>query len=210
MFGKKKTDENLKAFEARMASLRPRADRLDARWQSLVEKETALMGEKSLPSPIGRGAGGEGCELIGGHQFMCIRCGIAAPSPSAIRNWAWPGALAAMTGVAAILLVMLVVAERHPIASPSAAQQQAETFLSEQVQMSDHGLATSDWARTPLSSGGGEASYLELRNQVLRSGVESWKQPVSAAVTTAREAEAPLGYREQLNRLLQQQDLRGS
>ena len=61
MSGAKNENENedLKAFEAALGSLRPRTDRLDGRWRSLLAKEASLTA--ALPSPVGRGAGGEGC-----------------------------------------------------------------------------------------------------------------------------------------------------
>ena len=54
-----------------------------------------------------------------------------------------------------------------------------------------------------------EAPYLGLRDQVLRYGVDSWKLPVST-VAAASIMEHPLSYREQLNRLLNQENPHGS
>ncbi len=59
-------NEDLKAFEAALGALRPRSDRLDRRWRSLLAQEASLTEEQHLPSPdqpsVGarRGAGGEG------------------------------------------------------------------------------------------------------------------------------------------------------
>lgn len=202
MSGKEEQDENLKAFEAALAALQPRADRLDGRWRELLAKEASLPAYEAGTRPP--------CASPAGHQFVCIQCGIAAPVPSVVRHWVWPTALAGMTTIAAILLIMLVVAKEPPIASPFVAQQPANRSVSEKVQIADFRRAMSDSTRSPLASGVGEAAYLRLRGQILRDGVESWKSPVSEVVTAARASEVPLSQREQLQRLLKQQDFRGS
>jgi hypothetical protein len=214
-------------FEAALRSLQPRTDRLDARWRWLLGQEASLLnsplslreraGASERPLSLWERAGVRAfgpdkpppCTSPAGHEFLCLRCGSAAPTPSAVRRWAWPTALAGMTGVAAVLLVMLVVAHGRPAASPAVAGQPASRPSSQPTEMPDYQLATDDCTRWPLASGG-DASYLKLRNQVLRYGVESWRQPASALVTTARATDAPLGHREQLRVLLEQQGLNGS
>jgi len=84
MFGEEKQSEDLKAFEAELASLRPRADGLDPRWRFLLAQEAML--NHDLP-------GGEALEA---GQFLCSRCG-AASSGHDKRRWAWPAAFSAMT-----------------------------------------------------------------------------------------------------------------
>jgi hypothetical protein len=208
MSDKEKQDENLKPFEAALAALRPRTDRLDGQWRELLAKEAALTAELStLPSGEGQG---KDCDVLGGHQFVCVRCGSAAPASSVMRHWAWPTAMAGMTTVAAILLILLVVPHNPPAATPVVVQKPASPSSSEKVQMADFRLATSGRTRSPLASGVGDAPYLRLREQILRDGVESWKPSVSEVVTAVRATEAPLSYKEQLQRLLEQQGLRGS
>jgi hypothetical protein len=207
MSNKKDESEDLKAFEAALRALRPRTNRLDGRWRSqLVEMLPSPVGSEaaaSLPSPVGRGVGGEGCEFSGGHQFVCIHCGSDAPVACGIRHWAWPAAFSTVTAVAAILLVMLVTRLEPQMAVPSSEKPKQGPVL-------EYGLAEANASRGPLVSGADEMPYLKLRDQVLRDGVESWKFPVSPVVTAAGTTEGPLSYREQLDRLLKQQGLRGS
>jgi len=127
-------DEALKAFAEALASLRPRSDRLDRRWRSLLAKEAALTeslrneGEgapvDSLPAcsePESVSPTLPNCDNPAGHLFVCACCGtvvsagIAATTNNRAstvrgkRRWAWPAAFAAMTAVAAVLLVTLLV-----------------------------------------------------------------------------------------------------
>jgi hypothetical protein len=136
-------------------------------------------------------------------------------------RWAWPAALSTMTAVAAVLLAMLVTRSERPMAvqvskqgvaphASSIVQQQASPTSLKKERVSENRLGMGSVPRAPQGSGTDETSYLTLRDQVLRDGVESWKVPVSAVVTTARTTEVPLSYREQLDRLLKQQGLRGS
>ncbi len=242
--------QDLKAFQAALGSLRPRADGLDSRWRDVLAKEAALSAaiasqpvEKPQPTgplslwervkPIGplsfwervrvrafRVNGLPPCTNPSGHRFLCIHCGNDAAPDGGPGRWAWPAALSTMTAVAAILFVMLatrsqpqVAVQRGErgtaIAASSGVPRQANPAAPER-------RATGDWLATgsePRPSEGpdiDQTSYLTLRDQALRGGVESWEVPVSAVVTTARTTDAPLSYREQLNRLLEQQGLRGS
>jgi hypothetical protein len=129
-----------------------------------------------------------------------------------------------MTAAAAILLAMLVTRWQLPITGPAGkqgtvtpapllAQYQASPAAAENGRGPEYRSATEDSPRPAYGPGGEATSYLALRDQVLRDGVESWKFPVSPAVATVRTkdaAEGPQSYREQLNRLLEQQGLRGS
>ncbi len=104
-------NEDLKAFERAMAALRPRADRLDPAWRSLLAKEVSLTAglRDRTADPLGKTAR---CDHTAGHRFICLHCGGEAPRAGRVARWAWPGALAAMTSVAAVLLAMLL-AGRH-------------------------------------------------------------------------------------------------
>jgi hypothetical protein len=206
------TDPEIKAFEAALASLRPRADRLDERRREvLAEMDLPSPDQPSvgarrgagnaiLPSPFGRGAGGEGCVDPSGHQFLCIHCGIAFQK----RRWAWPAAFSAMSAIAAVLLVMLTVRSSTPIA------ERTDKPRSEYAPTSDDRLAEDNAMPILRVHPSDEMPYLALRNQILRDGVDSWKQPVSTVATAVGPPETPLSYREQLNRLLQQEGYRGS
>jgi hypothetical protein len=202
-------DENLNAFEASLRSLRPRADRLDPRWRSLLAEEASLM------SPLSPGEGkGECCKRSGGHRFVCIRCGREAPTNRGVRRWTWPAAFSTMTAVAAVLLTMLVIRTEPRIAERGGEQGVAMPGLpsgnrTENGRPDESWLAGANLSRRPLVLGTDEMSYLTLRDQVLRDGIESWKSPAPAVVVT-RTTESPLSYRQQLDLLLKQQGLHGS
>ncbi len=211
-----KQNRAMSAFESALAALRPRSN--------------------LLPSPFGKGAGGEGmpvasdadqtaltlalsqrerkkgqpCSNPGGHQFVCLYCGADAPGSRAGHRWVWPASFA-VVGSTAVLLVILVTSWKTPTADHGADTAAAGSRVATQPQ--------NDFARTEqlsplpqrLFAGGSDATcYLNLRDQVLRYGVESWKSPVAAMASLQGKAERPLSYREQLESLLQQQDMRGS
>jgi hypothetical protein len=214
MFGEENKEQDLKAFEAALRSLRPRTDRLDSQWRNVLAKEATVASE------LGAGSTSS-CTNPSGHLFLCIYCGSDAVRPRGAGRWAWPAALSTVTAVAAILLAMLVTRSEPQIAlrggqqgaatlSPSVVQQPAHPAAVDNGRVPEDQLAMGSVGRRPQNFGTEEMSYLALRDQVLRDGVESWKFPVSAVVTTARTTEGPLSYREQLERLLKQQGLRGS
>ncbi len=105
--------------------------------------------------------------------------------------------------VAAVLLIMLI-AQRKPPASDHRTETAAVGVASKpQSTVAE----VEQYRSVPFSE---ETRYLNLRDQVLRYGVESWKSPVAAVALPAGKTETPLTYREQLDSLLQQQDMRGS
>lgn len=103
--------EDLKAFERAMAALRPRADRLDPAWRSMLAKEVSLTAGLADRPSRRRGRAAR-CDHPAGHRYVCLHCGGDAPQPGGVGRWAWPGALAATTSVAAVLLAMLLIG-RH-------------------------------------------------------------------------------------------------
>ncbi len=137
MSGKESEDQDLKAFEAALGSLRPRTDRLDPSFRAeLVEEATGPhpqplsqreRGETSGPlslwervastSPLSlwervrvRASGTHGkspCTNPSGHCFLCIHCGSEAAMRGRGRS-AWPAALVATASLSAVLLVLLL------------------------------------------------------------------------------------------------------
>jgi hypothetical protein len=194
MFGKEKQSEEMKAFEAELASLRPRADGLDPRWRFLLAQEAALN------------------ENLAASQFICSRCGGVSSSGRDKRHWAWPAAFSAMTAVAAVLLVSLIVRVEPRTAAPAGAEgvSLSVNSFAKTKDDADFSLPMRNLPRRPLLASSDETAYLTLRDQVLRFGVESWKSPVSTIAATTNGAEPVLSYREQLDRLLKQESLHGS
>ncbi len=217
MFGEKNENENedLKAFEAALGSLRPRTGRLDPSLRAELAKHASVLGPLSGHQPeVGRErvrarAFGLGrtpsCTNPSGHRFLCIHCGSDAAPVRGPGRWIWPAALSTMTATAAVLLAMFVTRSQLPITRPadlegaatpaaSVAQQQPSPVFFEDGRSSDYRLVTGSSPRPPNNPGTDEMSYLSLRDQVLRDGVESWKFSVSPVATTARTkdaAEAP-------------------
>ena len=109
-------NEDLKAFERAMASLHPRADRLDPAWRSLLAEEISLTAARLADSGAGAQRTMARCEHPGGHRFVCLHCGGDARALGRVRRWAWPASLATMTSVAAVLLAMLLAGRHGPTA----------------------------------------------------------------------------------------------
>lgn len=198
MSNQENQNEDLSALEAALSELRPRADRLDPRWPSRLAEEFANpRGTHVLLKHSPRD-----CDNPAGHEFLCIHCGSAAEVVGRTRRWAWPAAFSTMSAVAALLLVMLATRSSPQVAA--VVEEQAKPVSVEKEQVPGDWLAVRNSPRPMPFPGANESSYLKLRNQVVRYGVESWKSPVSSVATEVRAAEAPLNYREQLDRLLKE------
>ena len=167
MFGEENDEQNLKAFEAALRSLRPRADRLDP----ALRAELAAQAKGPHPLPLSQRERGEtpgplspservgttgplslwervrvralgaaktsSCTNPSGHLFLCIYCGSDAVQVRGAGRWAWPAALSTVTAVAAILLAMLVTRSEPPIALRGG-QQGAATRSPSVVQQPAH------------------------------------------------------------------------
>jgi hypothetical protein len=201
MFGEEKQSEDLKAFEAELAALRPRAEGLDPRWRFLLAQEAALNQNLSADEALAAG------------RSICSRCGAVISGRRDKRRWAWPAAFSAMTTVAAVLLAALMVRVEPRSAAPTAEGNVSPTaatpFAKERVDPSSL-LAAKDLPRRETRSGADETAYLNVRDRVLRLGVESWKSPPSPAAATTDFPERVLGSRDQMNRLLSLESLFGS
>lgn len=200
----------LKSLEAELASLNPRADRLDR------DRLIFLAGQQSVVAGAGRT----------GTVPISLRDNRDSPRV----RWAWPAAFAAMTAVAAALLVMVfrfepqvevrvvkVPVERTGngklVPGPEAPRPPSEGPrlgpLPEGPEPSPRPAAGSgllalvglDWEQLyDRDRFGSETSYPGLRDRVLREGVDSWPGP--SPVADVKPASAPLPYRKLLNRVL--------
>jgi hypothetical protein len=223
-------NEDLKAFEAALSSLRPRTDRLDCRWRSLLAKEATLTAETEIPIPAGSGKGGEDALTLAlsqkerrqvrccidptGHRFVCVRCGTEAIALSGFRRCRLPVALAAATSAAVVLLVMFVT-HRVPSSAPSGSSGSSSSVAAGQTHSftSTEGVSLSELAEDNVGQsrfGGGEGtmSYACLRAQVFRHGVEWLDHRPSRAAIPMTSPDEPLSNREFLGRVLEEQ--RGS
>jgi len=204
MGGKKNQSEDMNAFEAAMASLHPKADQLDRRWSEHLADEAGRL-----------------CVNPAGHQYACVHCGAAVPRVRGGRRWTWPAVAATMTAAAAVLLMMLVVRPGPHIASneggpgiampsTSVVEKQANPALLESERMADSRMGIGYWPLSSIMPGSEKTSYLNLREQTLRYGVESWESPVLASAASTNTVESPLNSRQLLDSMLKQQGLSGS
>jgi hypothetical protein len=84
-------------IEELLARLKPKGVEAELRPRVLAAVASEL-------APRGKTAA---CNHPAGHQFVCVHCGGELQRASRARRWAWQGSLAAMTSIAATLLVVL-------------------------------------------------------------------------------------------------------
>lgn len=212
MFDHEETDQDLKAFEARLAALRPRADGLDPARRARLEKEAAARRLCFSITPVDQQPGSSenpskavvmlkhnlrACTDPAGHRFVCVHCGSEARI-STHRRWPWPTALAAVSGVAAVLLVMLVF-QREPsdanVGSSGSADNLARPADSVVFEVGPP---------TPRASAD-TASYLCLREAVLRHGVAWLDRHRSTSALPLSATDKLLTNRELLDRLIEEE-----
>ncbi len=193
---------DLSELEAALAALVPRADRLNR------DRLMFLAGQASAQPKI---------------DWPPVQA-----QPNVLRpwaNWAWPAAFAAMTGVAASLLLALAIrpgpqiVERmvERIATPPALPQEpavaaAQDHVEPDVRIDSPATAVAvpDWLvwglfLQPAVSTKHEPSYRELRDQALLHGLEPWKPWASTSAVAGRAHEERILSRQDLNRWLEQE-----
>jgi hypothetical protein len=200
MFGEEELSEELKAFEAELASLRPRADGLDPRWRFLLAQEARL--NENVPAG----------EALAAGPFLCSRCGSALSGRRGKRRWAWPAAFSAMTTVAAALLLALLARIEPQAVTPGSGENALPVAapLAEDRADLHSPFVMRDSPQRPILFGSDETGYLTLRDQVLRFGVDSWRSPASPAAATTDFTQPVLNSRGQLDRRLRLDALFGS
>jgi hypothetical protein len=190
------TPPALKAFEAALASLIPRADRLDRdRLMFLAGQESRVIGrvEQAHRSPANRPVTADG------------GASLRLTHPAKKPRWAWPVAFTAMTAVAAVLAVLLairptvpadgsnreslVASDGKPLRDAQAQERPLprhwEPEPDDRVQPFSPLFAfiQSLWNTGDAGSGADAASpvhqplastYPRLRNDLMHPGIESW------------------------------------
>jgi hypothetical protein len=152
------------------------------------------------------------CTDPAGHRFLCIHCGSEATRPGVVR-WLAPAAFSALSAAVAVAVTMIVVRPGPQTPAPALVAQRSRPAAVPSSRGPENGWVTESPRRPADDSGSEKASYLSLRDQVLRQGVESWPLPASSVVLTEKAkhtAETPITHQEQLSRLLDEQGLRGS
>ncbi len=189
-------------LEAALGALVPRTERLNRDRIMFLAGQASVQSKNSQPA---------------------IPPGTTGPQHRA--GWAWPAAFTTMTGVAASLLMALVirpapqVTERiveRIVTAPAAPQEPAAAIAKRFVEPEAAAPSPAEVATSPdrlvwepfpqpAVSAEQELSYPELRRQVLRHGLESWKPRAAESAVSGRADEGPVSYREQLDRWLEQQ-----
>ena len=145
-------------------------------------------------------------------------------------GWAWPAAFATMTAIAAALLVALAIRPAPQVVerivekvamAPAVPQVPAAAIAEDPVEPDTRinspamAAALPGWLAwgifpQPAVNTKQEPSYMELRNQVLSHGLNSWEPRASASAAAGRAEEEPVSSREQLKRWLEQEDVEGT
>ena len=147
-------------------------------------------------------------------------------------RWAWPGACAGMTAVAATLLVALLLRPEPPVVEririvevPVESRDSALERPARDVGPDADSPATPrrpDFQPRPawrtLASGhadspsradwnrfGSRAEYLEMFERMLARGVDPWRQPLGVSSRGEEQADTPVPYRQWLKTMLDDQ-----
>jgi hypothetical protein len=181
-----KKQDDVKSFEAALAGLMPRADRLDR------DRLMFLAGQQSiLPSTFGRGTqrvpGGEGGK----------------------RKWAWPSAFATMSAVATVLLAMVVYKPAPQVVDRAVKQIASEStsnFAAQSYENTDelNPILLSKAENGKFNSADSPNSYSVILNQIITKGVDSWKPNISKSYNAKQTISPPLTNRELMDQLLNQ------
>jgi len=206
--------DDLKEIEAALASLVPRGDRLSRDRLMFLAGQASVAGRTDAMATPGTDR-----RLVAPctsrRNMPTTSVGVA---PARGARWAWPSAFAAMSAVAASLLVALLVRPEtgsgNRIADASApGQPPAERAAvpdrtpASSLQPPDSGLRTPDSVLsthpegTALRFPPSRDSYHELLARVLDRGLDAWKPPAGSGVTVT--AAAPATYRELLETFLE-------
>jgi hypothetical protein len=214
MSGEEERRDELTAFEDALASLRPSGDHLDPRWREFLAKQASLTAAiasgqcSELLEALSQGYGAADGALV------CAFCGRSGPTPKGVRRWRWPAAFAAMTTVAATLLVMLAIRPGAQVAggpegavSPKAVREKSEVPAKPSPEVtptrSELAARTAAPRHDPrLSRRAPAAAYPQLRDRIMEQGFNAWETPSGGSDEDWQMAGASLSSRELLDRLL--------
>jgi hypothetical protein len=198
MSAEEKQDE-LKSFEAALAALLPRTDRLDR------ERLMFLAGQQSISASHGH-----------------ITAGQFSSGTQGKRTWAWPAAFSVMSAVAATLFMMLLLRPGPGLQTTEGVAKQAASDAS----LTGYALESTDAGKYADQSYGNRSilslaalsgidirklnendstySYTQLLNQIIDKGVDSWEPRATGPYTKKAITTRPLTSRELMNQLLDQ------
>jgi hypothetical protein len=204
MSAEKKPDE-LKAFEAALAGLVPRTDRLDRDRLMFLAGQQSVMATTGTPPSAERLVG-----RVGGDE------GKKRPA-------AWPMAFAGMSVVAATLFVMLILrpgqSDNKSIAKTSAphsipvAESKETTAIADSSDFDEQPRKARTYFDLAFFSGmdnrkvsEAESPYSNaaLLRQILAKGVDSWKPTETGSYDVKPISTRPITNRELMNQLLDQ------
>jgi hypothetical protein len=262
----------MKKFEAALAALMPRTDRLDRDRLMFLAGRQSLLGELSISSPLplgesnpsplplgesnpsplplgefkssplplgesnpsplplgeGQGEGGRQSILTSPDQQTILRMvpvgsrigaegeGRTLSRSRCLRAWAWPGAFAVMSTVAAALFLMLISRPQPGTVERTAKQTAANTSLADStIEYSDvdqtranrsiFSLALLSAPNNRESDGTDSTySYTRLLNQIIAKGVDSWRPEAAGYYDNKQIVTRPQTSREMMNQLLDQ------
>jgi len=200
-------------LESALAALVPRMEGLNR------DRLMFLAGQASVEPKIAQPAVGQVANLPSRRQIGSL----PHSWPRRSTRWGWPAAFAAMTGLAASLLVALAIRPAPPVIErivartvnvPAAAPEPVPAVAGNRVdpsavvESSAKAAVFPDWLAwlfIPQSDANAkhELTYPEFRNQALAHGLESWKLQAFASAAPGRIQDEPVLDRERLNRWLE-------
>jgi hypothetical protein len=225
----KEDREGFKAFEAALASLVPRADRLDR------DRLMFLAGQES-GAVSGAGQAERGPTNVRGIPDGGTALRLSHPTSTTRTRWAWPAAFAGMTTVAAVLGILLAIrpavpsvgtgqgtdivrvksgmsrdaVPRSPVIALDSADAEASldkerqppsplVAIVQSIVSANQGEAGTRASSPPLPSA---PSYAELRDRLIRQGLDSWQVAKSSVAVVPRARPEPTTNRELLKSYL--------
>jgi hypothetical protein len=192
----KKKQDDLNAFEAALAGLIPRTDRLDR------DRLMFLAGQQStLPSPGTDGHHAEHGWFVGRRQQSVLPSlfGRGAGGEGSKRSWLWPTAFAAMSVVAATLLVMLVFRPGPGRIENAAGQTAPHSALA-----TDSLALVFSTDNRKFNEAVSPYSNSAMLHQILTQGIDSWKPSTTGSNGTKSIITRPRTNWELMNQFIKE------